>query len=127
MAEKQALKITKGPAAKGPYSTCVAAGDFLFVSGQVPVDPATGTMVGGRIENQARRVLENLKVVLEEAGSSLDRVVKMTVFLSDMDAFARINGVYAEYFPSAPPARSCVQAARLPFDVGIEIEAIALR
>ena len=127
MAEKEVFLTKKGPASKGPYSTCVAAGDFLFVSGQMRIDPATGEFVNTSIENEARQVLQNLKTVLEEFGTSMDKVVKTTVFLRDMDDFARINGVYGEFFPGAPPARSCVQAGRLPFDVGIEIEAIALK
>ena len=127
MTRKQAFNTTRGPAAKGPYSTCVAAGDLLFVSGQVAVDPATGSFVDDSIEAEARQVLENLKTVLEEFGSSLEKVVKTTIFLRDMDDFARVNEVYAGYFADEPPARSCVQAGRLPFDVGIEIEAIALR
>ena len=127
MAQKQVFNTTKGPAAKGPYSTCVAAGDLIFASGQIPIDPSTGKLVQGDIEAQARQVLDNLRIVLEEFGSSLEKVVKTTVFLRDMDDFGRVNAVYAEYFTGEFPARACVQVARLPLDVGVEIEAIALR
>ena len=127
MPEKQTFNTTRGPAAKGPYSTCVAAGELIFVSGQIPIDPATGELVGGGIEAETHRVLDNLKIVLEEFGSSLDRVVKATIFLRDMDEFGLVNEVYAGYFPADPPARACVQVARLPLDVGIELEAVALR
>jgi 2-iminobutanoate/2-iminopropanoate deaminase len=127
MSQKQAFTTKRGPAAKGPYSTCVAAGDLVFVSGQVPIDPATGHFVKGGIEDETRQVLENLQTVLGELGLSLDHVVKTTIFLRDMGDFARVNEVYGRYFTSAPPARSTVQVARLPFDVGIEIEAVALR
>jgi len=127
MIKKEVFLTKKGPASKGPYSTCVAAGDFLFVSGQVGVEPTTGRLINATIEEEARQVLENLKTVLEEFGSSLDKVVKTTVFLRDMDDFGRVNEVYSRYFPSECPARSCVEAGRLPFDVAVEIEAIALK
>ena len=127
MLEKQAFNTKRGPAAKGPYSTCVSAGDLVFVSGQVPINPATGQFVGGSIEDEARQVLENLRTLLDELGSSLERVVKTTIFLRDMSDFGRVNEVYASYFTTAPPARSTVQVACLPFDVGIEIEAVALK
>jgi 2-iminobutanoate/2-iminopropanoate deaminase len=109
-----------------PYSPCVRAGDLLFISGQIPLDPATGKLVEGGFEAQARRCLENLKSVLEEAGSSLDAVVKTTVFLSNLEDFGPLNEVYHGFFPSEPPARSAVQAARLPMDAMVEIEAIAI-
>ncbi len=115
------------PAAIGPYAQAIAVGDFIFCSGQIPLDPTTNTVVEGTIEIQTRRVLDNLTAVLQAGGSSLEQVVKTTIFLADMGDFATVNTVYAEYFGTNPPARSTVQVARLPRDVGIEIEAIALR
>ncbi len=122
---KEIVRTDAAPAAIGPYSQAVRAGEFLFLSGQIPLDPATGQMVEGGIEAQTRRVLENLKAVLEAAGAGLDRVVKTTVYLADLDDFAAMNAVYAEYFPENPPARAAVQVARLPKGARIEIEAIA--
>lgn len=127
MTRKQAFKTTRGPESKGPYSTCVSAGDFLFVSGQVPVSPETGELVGDEIEAQTRRVLDNLKIVLEEFGSSPGKVVKTTIYLQDIGNFGRVNEIYGSYFDSEPPARACVEVAGLPLGAGIEIEAIALR
>jgi len=115
------------PGAIGPYSQAIIAGDLVFCSGQIPLDPNNGQLVNGTIEEQTRRVLDNLSAVLAAAGTSLDRVVKTTIFLADMNDFAAVNATYAEYFPQEPPARSTVQAARLPRDVRVEIEAIALR
>ncbi len=115
------------PAAIGPYAQAIAAGDFVFCSGQIPLDPATNQLVEGGIEVQTRRVLDNLAAVLQAGGSSLQQVVKTTIFLQDMDDFATVNTIYAEYFGSDPPARATVQVTRLPRDVRIEIEAIALR
>lgn len=113
------------PRAIGPYSQAVKVGGLVFVSGQIPLDPVTMQMVEGDIREQARQVLKNLEAVLTAAGSSLDRVVKTTVFLADMNDFAPMNEVYAAYFSEAKPARSTVQAARLPRDVRIEIDLIA--
>ena len=115
------------PAAIGPYAQAIAVGNLIFCSGQIPLDPTTNTIVEGTIEIQTRRVLDNLTAVLQASGSSLEQVVKTTIFLADMGDFAAVNGVYAEYFGANPPARSTVQVARLPRDVGVEIEAIALR
>ena len=114
------------PKALGPYSQAIRAGDFIFCSGQIPIDPAAGTVVATTAEDQARQAITNLRNVLEAAGSSLGKVVKTTVFISDMNDFATVNAVYAELFGATKPARSCVQAARLPKDVKIEIEAIAV-
>jgi 2-iminobutanoate/2-iminopropanoate deaminase len=114
------------PAAIGPYSQAVVSNGFAFLSGQIPLDPATGQLIEGEIAAQTQRVLENLKAVLESCGSSLDRVVKTTVYLTDMREFARKNEVYARYFPANPPARATVQAARLPRDVRVEIDCIAV-
>jgi 2-iminobutanoate/2-iminopropanoate deaminase len=129
MDEKQAVATVAAPAAIGPYSQAVRVGGLLFTSGQVGFEPATGLLVEGGIEAQTRRVLENLKAVLEAGGTSLDRVVKTLVFLKSMGDFAAMNAVYAEYLAPAggvAPARSTVEAARLPKDALVEIEVIAL-
>jgi 2-iminobutanoate/2-iminopropanoate deaminase len=124
--KRETIATNRAPGAVGPYSQAVRVGDFVFTAGQIPLDPATGQMVEGGIENQTRRVLSNLSAVLEEAGTSLSNVVKTTVFLADMGEFKAMNGAYAEFFPSAPPARSAVQAAALPLGARIEIEAVAV-
>jgi len=124
--EKTVISTTKAPGAVGPYSQAIKVGDFLFTSGQIPLDPATGTLVTGDIKKATERSLENLKAVLEEAGSSFDKVVKTTVFIVDMNDFAAVNEVYAKYFTKNTPARSCVQVAKLPKDALVEIELIAL-
>jgi 2-iminobutanoate/2-iminopropanoate deaminase len=123
---KKAVQTDKAPKAIGPYSQAVSAGGFLFCSGQIPIDPATGEIVQGSIEDQTRQVLRNLGAVLDGAGSSFDDVVKATVFLQDMNDFSRMNAVYGEFFKAPHPARAAVQVARLPRDARIEIEAIAL-
>jgi 2-iminobutanoate/2-iminopropanoate deaminase len=118
----------RAPRPVGPYSQAVASGDWIFVSGQVPLDPATGALVEGEIEAQAERVLANLRAILEAAGSSLADVVRTTVYLADLGDFPRMNAVYARHFASEPaPARSTIQAARLPLGARIEIDAIAHR
>ena len=123
---KEIIATDKGPKAIGPYSQAVRANGFVFVSGQIPLDPATGELLVGDIGQQTVRVLENLKAILEAAGSSMDRAVKVSVFLRDMSEFAGMNAIYAKYFPNNPPARATVQVARLPRDVGVEIDVIAL-
>ena len=124
--ERERIQTDNAPAAIGPYSQAIKAGGFVFVSGQIPIDPQTGQFVPGGIAEQTERVLKNLSAVLEAAGSSLDRVVKTTVFLADMKEFSGMNEVYATFFSSPPPARATVAAAGLPRDARVEIEAIAL-
>jgi len=123
---KTIVSTQKAPAAVGPYSQAVRQGNLLFTAGQIPLDPETGGMVDGGIEEQTRRVLDNLSSVLEAGGSGLDRVLKMTVFMTDLGLFAAMNAVYAEYFPENPPARSAVQVAALPLGAMIEMEGVAL-
>lgn len=120
------INTNKSPAAIGPYSQGIKVDNLLFISGQMPLDPNTGEIVSGTIKDQTVRAIENLKAILEEAGLTLDNVVKTTVFIKDMNEFANINEVYASYFTGTKPARSCVEVARLPRDVGVEIEAIAV-
>jgi len=122
--KREIISTDKAPAAVGPYSQAVRVGDLVFTAGQVALDPATGKLVEGGIEEQTRRVLQNLAAVLEAAGSSLDRVVKTTVFLKDMGDFAAMNAVYAEFFPTDPPARSTVEVSALALGALVEIEAI---
>ena len=119
------VSTDKAPKAIGPYSQAVKHNGLIFLSGQIPLDAATGQLVEGGIVEQTVRVLENMKAVLEAAGSSLAQVLKTTVFLKDMGEFAQMNEVYAHYFPNNPPARSTVEAARLPRDVRVEIDCIA--
>jgi 2-iminobutanoate/2-iminopropanoate deaminase len=123
---RQVIFSNDAPKAIGPYSQAIRASGLLFLSGQTPLDPATGVMVEGDIARQTERVMENLKNVLAAAGSSLDRAVKTTVFLKDLADFAAMNEVYGRYFPSDPPARTTVEAARLPRDARVEIDLIAL-
>jgi 2-iminobutanoate/2-iminopropanoate deaminase len=123
---RQAVSTDQAPKAIGPYSQGVRAANLLFVSGQVPIDPATGKLIEGDIAAQTRRVFENLSAILKAAGASLDNVVRTTVFLADMGDFAAMNDVYAGYFKAPAPARSTVQAARLPKDARIEIDVIAV-
>ena len=122
---REAVSTPEAPAAIGPYSQAIRSGPWLFVSGQIPIDPATGTLVGGGIAAETDRVLRNLAAILAAAGTSLDRVVRTTVYLADMNEFAAMNEVYAAYFASPAPARATIQAARLPRDVRVEIDAIA--
>ncbi len=121
------ISTENAPKAIGPYSQGIKAGNLIFTSGQIPVNPASGTVDSEDVEKQTRQVLINLKNVLEAAGASLSDVVKTTVFIKNMNDFARINSVYEEYFKAPYPARSCVEVARLPKDVLIEIEAVAVK
>ena len=123
---KEIITAPNAPRAAGPYSTAVRQNGLVFLSGQIPLDPKTGQLVTGSIEEQTTRVLENLKAVLEGAGLALSDVVKTTVFLKDMGNFGRMNETYGKYFGTNPPARSTVEVARLPRDVQVEIEAIAM-
>ena len=123
---KDSIQTDKAPRAIGPYSQAIKAGGFLFASGQIPIDPETGQFVAGGIAEQTEQVLKNLSAVLQAAGSSLERVVKTTVFLADMDEFAPMNEIYGKFFAEQPPARATVEAARLPRDARVEIEAIAI-
>lgn len=122
---KQVIHTDKAPAAIGPYSQAIQIGQLLFTSGQVPIDPDTGAIVEGGIQEQARQSLNNIKAILNAAGTNMGAVVKTTVFLQDMNDFAAMNEVYAQFFQEPYPARSAVQVARLPKDVLVEIEAIA--
>jgi 2-iminobutanoate/2-iminopropanoate deaminase len=123
---KKIISTDKAPKAIGPYSQAVAYNGLLYLSGQIPLDPATGTLIEGDIAAQTTRILENLKAVLEAAGSALAHVLKTTVFLKDMSEFPKMNEVYGAYFADNPPARATVEVARLPRDVRVEIEAIAI-
>ena len=123
---KEIISTENAPKAIGPYSQAVRWNGLVFLSGQIPLDPATMQMVSGGVTEQTERVLENLKAVLEASGSSLSQVLKTTVFLKDMGEFAAMNEVYARYFSEQPPARSTVEAARLPRDVRVEIDCIAI-
>jgi 2-iminobutanoate/2-iminopropanoate deaminase len=123
---KEVIATEKGPKAIGPYSQAIRGGGFVFISGQVAFDPATGQLVEGDVARQTARVLDNLKAIAEAAGTSLEKVVKATVFLQDMNDFTAMNEVYARYFAKNPPARSTVEVARLPRDVRVEIDIIAL-
>lgn len=121
------IKTKKAPAALGPYEAGIKVGNFIFTSGQIPVDPKTNELVTGPIELQARQSLENIKGILEEEGYSLNDVVKTTVFLADINDFTAVNKVYGEYFSEHKPARSCLQVGRIPKNAGLEIEVIAYK
>ncbi len=125
--EKKVVYTEKAPKPVGPYSQAIIAGDFIFTAGQIPIDPKTNQIVQGDIKEQTRQVLENLKAVLEEAGASFDDVVKVTVYMKDLNEFSAMNEVYSEYFKNSPPARTTVEVSRLPRDVKIEIDLIALK
>ena len=122
---KQPIKTPRAPAAIGPYSQGVKAGGFIFISGQIPLDPTSGEIVNGDVAQQTDRVMRNIRAILDDSGATLQDVVKTTIFLADMNDFAAVNEVYGRYFDSEPPARATVQVARLPKDVRVEIEATA--
>ena len=126
MTEREMIVSAGAPAAIGPYSQAIRAGGLVYVSGQIPLDPETGQVVEGGIAAQAERVLASLRSILAASGSGMERVVKTTVFLTDLGDFTEVNEVYVRFFPHAPPARATVQVAALPRGVGIEIEAVAL-
>jgi 2-iminobutanoate/2-iminopropanoate deaminase len=123
--KKEILHSDRWPEPKGPYSVALTLDHLLFISGQGPAYPDTGEIVKGGFEEQARVVFENLRAILEDAGSSLDYVLKVTVFMSDMDNYAKMNAIYGEYFKTAPPVRTTLEVARLPFDIMLEVDVIA--
>lgn len=118
------IHTDKAPKAIGPYSQGVKAGQFLFISGQIPMDPQTGELIKDDIQAQTKQVLENLQAIVSQAGCTLQDVVKTTIYLKDMNNFSLVNEIYAQYFPVNHPARACIEVSRLPKDVGIEIEAV---
>ena len=124
--EKQIISTSKAPAAIGPYSQAIKVGELLYTSGQLPINASTGEFINNDIEKATAQSLENVKAILEEAGTSLDKVVKTLVFIKDMNDFADMNEVYSQYFSANPPARSCIQAGKLPKDALVEIEVIAI-
>ena len=124
---KTIVHTDDAPKAVGPYSQAIVAAGWVFVSGQIPLVPGTGEMVGGEIEAQAERALLNLQAVLDAAGCTLRDVVKATVYLTDMADFARVNAVYGKFFPEAPPARACVEVSALPKGARVEVDAVAVR
>lgn len=121
------ISTDKAPAAIGPYSQAIEVNGMIYTSGMIPIDPSTGELVTGSVEAQAEQAISNLEALLAASGSSIEKVVKMVVFISNMDDFGKINEVYAKHFKEPYPARSCVQVARLPKDVAIEIEAVAVK
>ena len=125
--EKKVVYTEKAPKPIGPYSQAIIAGDFIFTAGQIPIDPKTNQVVQGDIKEQTRQVFENFKAILEEAGAAFDDVVKVTVYMKDLSEFPAMNEVYSEYFKSSPPARTTVEVSRLPRDVKIEIDLIAVK
>jgi len=124
---KKVIQTANAPAAVGPYSQAIDVGEFVFCSGQIPLVPETGAMEEGGIEAQTRQIFSNIQAVLAEAGLTLENIVKTTVFMTDLGQFATFNGIYAEYFPSNPPARSCVEVSALPKGALVECEVIARR
>jgi len=124
--KREVVSTSDAPKAIGPYSQAIKANGFLFCSGQIPANPETGELVSGSITEQTHQCLKNLKAIIEAAGSSMSSVVKVSVFLKNMDDFGEMNAEYAKWFPVDPPARAAVEVARLPKDVGVEIEAIVI-
>ena len=124
---KKVISTTKAPAAIGPYSQAIEVNGMIYTSGMIPIDPSTGKLVIGSVEAQAEQAISNLEALLAASGSSIEKAVKTVVFISNMDDFGKINEVYAKHFKEPYPARSCVQVARLPKDVAIEIEAVAVK
>ena len=124
--EKEICSTERAPAAIGPYSQAVRAGSFIFLSGQLPIDPGTGRLEEGSVARQTERILESVGNILEDAGSSVDRIVKVTVYMTDLEKFGEMNEAYARFFPVAPPARSAVGVRNLPKGAAIEIEVVAL-
>jgi 2-iminobutanoate/2-iminopropanoate deaminase len=124
--KKEIVSTKDAPAAIGPYSQAIKAADLVFISGQIPLDPASGGIAGDSIEAQTERVMKNLEAVLKAAGSDLDKVIKTTIYLTDLNDFAVVNGIYGSYFNDAPPARATVEVSGLPKGVKVEIDAIAL-
>ncbi len=124
MAGKKVFYTNNAPEPKGPYSQAVIHDGLLYVSGQIPVDPVTGELIRGTVEEETAAVLNNIKIITEDAGASMDGILKLTCYLADMDDFPRFNEVYEKYFPQYPPARTAFQAGKLPLDVQIEIDAI---
>lgn len=121
---KQVIRTDAAPAAVGPYSQAVAVDGWLWVSGQIPLDPASGELVTGDIDAATRRVLDNLKAVVEAAGANLDQTVRVTIYLTDLSWFETVNSIYAEYFTDSPPARACVEVSRLPKGADVEMDAV---
>ncbi len=122
---RKTISSENAPKALGPYSQAVRAGDYVFLSGQVPINPETGKLVENSLDDEVRQVLKNLTAVMEAAGGTLKNIVKSTIFLTDMNDFAAVNKVYGEHFPENPPARACVQVSKLPLGARVEIEAVA--
>ncbi|MDD5093403.1 MAG: RidA family protein [Dehalococcoidia bacterium] len=124
--DKRIINRKNAPASDAPYSPAIACGSFIFVSGQVPIDPGTGAIISADFGEQAEQCFQNLRAILEEAGSSLEKVVKTTAFLTNLDDFGKLNEAYKRHFPKERPARSCIEASRLPLGARVEIEAIAV-
>lgn len=123
--KKDVISTTKAPAAIGPYSQAIKTGNFLFASGQIPINPSSNKIIEGSIEEQTKQVMENIKGILESVGASMEDIVKTTLFITDIEEFSRINEIYSNYFKTFPPARSCVEVSALPKNAKIEIEFVA--